>query len=83
VQYQNGRTNWYGAYDTEADYNMPVYTRLDAAITYRFDKFAVALNVNNLTNNYLYSGSYYTWTKFYYWQAEAMRNSRLAISYRF
>ena len=83
VQYQNGRTNWYGAYDTEADYHMPDYTRLDAAISYRFDKFAVALNINNLTNNYLYSGSYYTWTKFYYWQAEAYRNARLAISYKF
>lgn len=83
VQHQNGRTNWYGAYDLASDSSMPAYTRLDGAISYQKDKFAISLNVNNLTNAYLYSGAFYSWSKFYYWQVEALRNARLAVAFRF
>jgi iron complex outermembrane recepter protein len=32
---------------------------------------------------YLYSGGYYSYGSFYYWQAEALINSRLNITYKF
>lgn len=78
-----GRTAWYGEYDRSVDPAMPNYTRFDAAASYRFGKFGVALNVNNLFNADLISGAYYSWSNFYYWQAEAYRNSRLSITYKF
>ncbi len=83
VSYADGRTAWYGAYDRTLDPAMPAYTRFDAAASYQFGKFGVALNVNNLFNNYLMSGAYYSWSNFYYWQAEAYRNARLSINYKF
>jgi len=83
VSYATGRTAWYGAYDRTVDPSMPNYTRCDAAVSYQFGKFAVALNVNNLFSAKLLSGAYYAWSNFYYWQAEAPRNSRLSISYKF
>ncbi|MBN3661788.1 TonB-dependent receptor [Ornithobacterium rhinotracheale] len=43
----------------------------------------VRLNVYNLTNEYLYSGSYYGYGNYYYYQAEAPRNWRLSIAYKF
>lgn len=78
-----GRTAWYGAYDRTVDPAMPSYTRFDAAASYQFGKFGVALNVNNLFNADIISGAFYSWSNFYYWQAEAQRNSRLSITYKF
>lgn len=78
-----GRTGWYGEYDRESDPAMPDYTRFDAAISYQVGKFGIALNVNNLFNADLISGGYYRWSNFYYWQAEAYRNSRLSLTYKF
>ncbi|MEN9570272.1 MAG: hypothetical protein RL172_1503 [Bacteroidota bacterium] len=78
-----GRSAWYGAYDRNLDPTMPNYTRFDAAASYQFGKFGVALNVNNLFNANLISGAYYSWSSFYYWQAEAYRNARLSINYKF
>jgi iron complex outermembrane receptor protein len=62
---------------------LPDYFRLDGAVSYQLNKFTVALNVNNITSNYLYSGAYYNWGGYYYWQAEPKINSRLTISYKF
>lgn len=78
-----GRTAWYGAYDRSADPSMPGFTRCDAAFSYAFGKCLLALNVNNLFNEKIISGGYYSWSQFYYWQAEPMRNARLSISYKF
>lgn len=78
-----GRTSWYGAYDRTVDATMPDYTRFDAAASYQFEKFGIALNVNNLFNAKLLSGGYYSWSKFYYWQVEAPRNARLSFTYKF
>lgn len=78
-----GRTAWYGAYDRTVDPAMPNYTRFDAAASYQFGKFGVAINVNNLFSAKLLSGAYYSWSQFYYWQAEAPRNARLGITYKF
>lgn len=83
VSHITGRTSWYGAYDRTVDPSMPDYTRFDAAASYRFGKIGVALNVNNLFSAKLISGGYYSWSQFYYWQAEAPRNSRLSITYKF
>lgn len=79
----SGRSSWYAAYDTNVDATMPSYTRFDGAVSYLFDKFDVALNINNLFNADIISGSYYSWSQFYYWQAEAHRNARLSIRYKF
>lgn len=81
AQYQGGRTSWYVFDGTSQE--LPDYFRLDGAISYQVNKFAVSLNVNNITSKYLYSGAYYNWGGFYYWQAEPKINSRLNITYRF
>lgn len=83
VSHASGRKAWYGEYDRTLDPTMPDYTRFDAAASYQFGKFGVALNVNNLFNANIISGAYYSWSNFYYWQAEAYRNSRLSITYKF
>lgn len=80
-QYQGDRTSWY-VFDGTSQ-SLPDYFRLDGAVSYRLNKFTIALNVNNLTNNYLYSGAYYNWGGFYYWQSEPMMNARLNIIYKF
>lgn len=82
VQYAGDRSNWYGAYDNSSQM-MPDYTRVDGAISYQFNKFGVSMNVNNILSKYLYSGAFYSWSNFYYWQAEAYRNFRLTINYKF
>ncbi|HSC54923.1 MAG TPA: TonB-dependent receptor [Phnomibacter sp.] len=78
-----GRTAWYGAYDRTLDPAMPAYTRFDAAVSYQVSKFNITLNVNNLFDAYIYSGAYYSWSNFYYYQTEAPRNARLSVSYKF
>lgn len=60
---------------------LPDYTKFDGGIFWEKDKIRVALNVYNLANTYLYSGS--TYGDYYYWQAEPGRNWRLGINYRF
>lgn len=82
VQYLGGRSAWYGAYDNSLQ-TMPNYKRVDGAVSYQTGKFGVALNVNNILSSYLYSGAYYSWGGYYYWQAEALRNARLSINYKF
>ncbi|WP_341228515.1 TonB-dependent receptor [uncultured Arcticibacterium sp.] len=83
ASHASGRSTWYAAYDSSIDPTMPSYTKFDGAISYQFDKFGIALNVNNLFNADVISGAYYTWSEFYYWQAEANRNARLSIRYKF
>jgi iron complex outermembrane receptor protein len=78
-----GRTAWYGEYDRSLDPSMPSYTRFDGAISYQFGKLGMALNVNNLFDADLISGAFYSWSNFYYWQAEAHRNARFTINYKF
>lgn len=83
ISHAAGRTSWYAEYDKTVDPAMPSYTRFDAAASYQFGKFGIALNVNNLFNANIVSGAFYSWSKFYYYQAEAYRNSRLSINYKF
>lgn len=81
VQYQGGRTSWYVFDGTQQE--LPDYSRLDGAISYQLNKFSIAINVNNLTNNYLYSGAHYSWGDFYYWQSEPLMNARFNVIYKF
>lgn len=78
-QYQIGRSSWNWGADNESI--LPDYFRLDGAVSWKNDAFTVALNVNNLLDKYLYSGSGYA--SFYYWQTEPGINYRLSVRYRF
>jgi iron complex outermembrane receptor protein len=61
--------------------SLPDYTRVDASLGWRNNRLGITLNVNNLLNRYLYSGSYYG--NYYYWQSEMPRNFKLTVSYNF
>lgn len=69
---------WAGATKQEA---LPDYSKIDGGIFWEQDKLRVALNLFNVTDKFLYSGANYS--NYYYWQAEAGRNWRLGINYRF
>ncbi|MBT1706026.1 TonB-dependent receptor [Chryseosolibacter indicus] len=83
VQHAADRTNWYGAYYPTVNSKMPSYTRFDAALSYQFEKLSIGLNVNNIFDAELISGSYFLPSNFYFWQSEALRNYRLSVSYKF
>lgn len=76
-----GRSSWY-VFDGSKQ-GLPNYFKMDGAVSYQANKFAVALNINNITNAYLYMGGYYEWSQFFYYQTEAKRNLRLSINYKF
>lgn len=65
------------------DTNLPNYFKLDGGIFWEKDKIRLTLNVFNILDKYLYSGAYYDYIPTYSWQAEAPRNYRLSISYKF
>lgn len=79
--YMANRDTW--TWGTNGTLNLPDYFRIDGGLTWEQNKVKVTANVFNILNDYLYTGSYYGYGKFYYWQAEAPRNYRLSISYRF
>lgn len=78
-QYQAGRSSWFIFDGTES--SLPNYFRLDGGVSYHTARFGVNVNVNNLTNKYLYSGAPYGGT--FYWQTEPGINSRITVSYKF
>jgi iron complex outermembrane receptor protein len=59
------------------------YLKVDGGLFWENDRMKIAVNVFNVMNEYLYSGSYYVWLKAYNWQTEAPRNIRLSVNYRF
>jgi iron complex outermembrane receptor protein len=59
------------------------YLKVDGGLFWENDRMKIAVNVFNVMNEYLYSGSYYVWLKAYNWQTEAPRNLRLSVNYRF
>jgi iron complex outermembrane receptor protein len=64
--------------------NLPNYFKLDGGLFWEQDKIKITFNVFNILDKYLYSGSFYGYMgNVYSWQAEAPRNSRLSISYKF
>ncbi|GAB3013985.1 hypothetical protein GCM10027051_16610 [Niabella terrae] len=72
---------------------LPDYFKLDGGLSYAKNKYRVTLNVFNILDSYLYTGSYYDmptipgdWNsgaEAYYYQSEPPRNLRLSVSYRF
>nr|WP_320037307.1 TonB-dependent receptor [uncultured Bacteroides sp.] len=78
-QWQLDRSAWYVFSGTNSE--LPDYFRMDGAVSWKKDKISLSLNVNNLLNDYLYSGSPYG--NFYYWQTEPLRNFRLNLTYNF
>lgn len=78
-QYQKGRSSWYIFDGSES--SLPDYFRLDGGISYQANKLSLNLNVNNLTNKYLYSGAPYY--GMYYWQTEPGINTRFTLAYKF
>lgn len=72
---------------------LPDYFKLDGGISYTKNNYKIVLNVFNILNKYLYSGSYSasptvagdwsTAAEAYYYQTEPQRNIRLSISYSF
>ncbi|WP_347156402.1 TonB-dependent receptor [Pontibacter chitinilyticus] len=85
-QWQLGRYPW--SYAEGATMQLPDYFRLDGAVSYQINKVSLGVNVNNLLNQYLYSGSAYDFNydgtlDGYYWQTESPRSYRVSIGYRF
>lgn len=84
-----GRSSWnWGS--TNAPLQMNDYLKFDAGLSWENTKFRVGLNVFNVFNRYLYSGSSINFTMAdntqrggYYYQAEAPRNFRISIGYKF
>lgn len=71
-------------WDPSPNGQMPAdYFKMDAGISWESGKMSVQAQVFNLLNSYLYSGSYYSWLKAYYWQTDPPRNLRLTIRYSF
>jgi iron complex outermembrane receptor protein len=75
------RTTW--SWGDAGQQMLPNYFKLDGGLTYEKDRFVITANVFNILDKYLYSGAYYGYGGYYYWQAEAGRNLRLGISYKF
>jgi iron complex outermembrane receptor protein len=81
-----------GTYSGEnSSENLPNFFKLDAGLFWENKKIKVTANAFNLLDKYLYNGAYYTnyWNApdytqaVYSWQAEAPRNFRLSLAYKF
>ncbi|TSJ40404.1 TonB-dependent receptor [Mucilaginibacter corticis] len=62
---------------------LPDYFKMDGGLFWEGSKMRITANVFNILDKYTYSGSYYSYLKAYYWQADAPRNYRLSIAYKF
>ncbi|MFN0255028.1 TonB-dependent siderophore receptor [Pedobacter ureilyticus] len=76
---------------TNEERNLPNYFKLDGGLFWENKSLRINANVFNLLDKYLYTGAYYTgyWNAptydlgVYSWQAEAPRNYRLSVAYKF
>ena len=78
-QFLGDRSTW-SVFEQGED-GLPNYMRMDAGIGYQVGRMRVNLLVNNLLDEYLYSGSLNFGNP--YWQTEPGRNFRLNLTYRF
>lgn len=62
---------------------LPDYFKLDGGLFWEGNKLRITANAFNILDKYLFSGSYYSYLSAYYYQAEAPRNYRLSIAYKF
>ena len=76
-QYQIDRSTWDWGADNEA--LLPDYFRLDGGVFWGNEKLRVQLNVNNILDEYLYSGA--PFGNYIYWQSEPGINGRVALTY--
>lgn len=75
------RSTWNWGNTANGYASLPNYIRMDASLGWKRDKLNIMLNVNNLLNRHLFSGSYYR--TYYYWQSEMPRNFKLTVAYNF
>ena len=78
-QYQVDRSTWSWGADNQTE--LPNYFRVDGGLFWSNEKLRVQVNVNNLLNDYLYSGA--NFGSYLYWQSEPGTNARLAVTYSF
>ncbi|MDO5970888.1 TonB-dependent receptor [Flavivirga aquimarina] len=78
-QYQIERSSWAWGADNQTD--LPDYFRLDGALSWHNNKFKIQANINNILDEYLYSGANYG--SYLYWQSEPGINGRITLSYNF
>lgn len=78
-QYQVDRSAWSWGADNQTD--LPDYFRLDGGLSWKNNKVRVQLNINNILDEYLYSGSNYG--TYLYWQSEPGINGRFTVTYNF
>lgn len=76
-QYQVERSTWAWAADNQSD--LPNYLRLDGGLSWNNDSLRIQVNVNNILNEYLYSGANYG--TYLYWQSEPGINGRVTVTY--
>ncbi|WP_347219543.1 TonB-dependent siderophore receptor [Chryseobacterium sp.] len=87
--YMGDRSSW--NWGSTTSLNMNDYVKFDAGLSWENTKFRVNFNVFNLFDRYLYSGSSIkflqsdgkTYKTGYYTQADAPRNFRISIGYKF
>ncbi|WAC41919.1 TonB-dependent receptor [Pedobacter sp. SL55] len=76
---------------TNEERNLPNYFKVDGGLFWENKSLRINANVFNVLDKYLFTGAYYTgyWNApnydlgVYSWQAEAPRNYRLSIAYKF
>ena len=78
-QYQVDRSAWAWGADNQSD--LPDYFRLDGGLSWKNKKMRVQININNILDEYLYSGSNYG--SYLYWQSEPGINGRVTLTYNF
>ncbi len=80
--YLTGRETYWDP-SPDPNQNLPDYFKLDAGAFWEKNNIRVTVNVFNILDEYLYSGSYYPFLNAYYWQTDAPRNVRFSIGYKF
>jgi iron complex outermembrane receptor protein len=82
VTYLGGRATYWDPSPNPAQ-TLPDYVKVDGGLSWENEKFRVTANVFNMLNEYIYSGSYYSYSSAYYWQTDPPRNIRLTVGYNF
>ncbi|UCS92842.1 TonB-dependent receptor [Echinicola marina] len=77
--FQGDRTTW--NWPGDGQMALPDYFKLDGGLSWENNNLIIRANVFNVLNKYLYSGSAYA--TYYYYQAEAPRNARLSVGFKF
>ena len=66
-----------------SDVRLPDYFKLDAGLFWENDDLRISANLFNVLDDYLFTGSYYSWNNAFYWQSETPRNLHVSIGYKF